>query len=142
MGWEGYHLHLFDIGGRRYGEPHAVDDVADEARLPLNALVKSGVARFSYTYDFGDNWEHSVVIERKQPPLDAPLYPACVAGKRNCPPEDCGGPWGYQHLLAVFADPGHPEHADQIEWIGEDFDPEEFSVIGTDAIIAARFGRP
>jgi hypothetical protein len=142
MGWEGYHLHLFDIDGRQYGEPHSVDDVADEQRLTLNALVKSGVARFSYTYDFGDNWEHSVVIEKKRPPVDAPLYPACVAGKRNCPPEDCGGPWGYQRMLAILADPDHPEHADHIEWFGEDLDPEEFSVIGTDAIIAARFGRP
>ena len=71
-----------------------------------------------------------------------PLYPACVAGKRNCPPEDCGGPWGYQRMLAILADPDHREHADHIEWFGEDLDPEEFSVIGTDAIIAARFGRP
>ena len=71
-----------------------------------------------------------------------PLYPACVAGKRNCPPEDCGGPWGYQHMLAILADPDQPQHADQIEWFGKDLDPEEFSVIGTDAIIAARFGRP
>jgi hypothetical protein len=142
MGWHDGHLHAFDIAGRQYGDRDTVDDVADERRLTLNGLLTSGVVRFTYTYDFGDNWEHTVVIERTQPtPLDPRLYPACIAGKRNGPPEDCGGPWGYQHLLAVLADPAHPEHRDQIEWIGEEFDPEEFSVEVADAAVATRFNR-
>jgi hypothetical protein len=86
MGWEDCHLHAFDIAGRQYGDRHAVDDVADENRLTLNGLVKSGVARFAYTYDFGDNWEHTVVIEKRAPSLEPASYPTCVAGKRNCPP--------------------------------------------------------
>src|SRR4051795_5919945 len=89
--------------------------------------------RFTYTYDLGDNWEHQVLIERTQPALDAGRYPACVAGRRNCPPEDCGGPWGYAELLAAIADPAHPEHADQRAWLGEDFDLEEFDVDAADA---------
>jgi Plasmid pRiA4b ORF-3-like protein len=142
MGWHDGHLHAFDIAGRQYGDRDTVDDVADERRLTLNGLLKSGVVRFPYTYDFGDNWEHTVVIERTQPtPLDPRLYPACIAGKRNGPPEDCGGPWGYQHLLAVLADPAHPEHRDPIEWIGDEFDPEEFSVEVADAAVATRFNR-
>jgi len=141
MGWHDGHLHAFDIGGRQYGDRHTVDDVADENRLTLNSLLKSGVARFAYTYDFGDNWEHAVVIEKRAPAGEATSYPACVGGKRNCPPEDCGGAWGYQHLLDILADPVHPERAEQIEWIGEEFHPDEFAVGIADAAIAARFQR-
>lgn len=141
MGWEDCHLHAFDIAGRQYGDRHAVDDVADEKRPTLNSLVKSGVARFTYNYDFGDNWEHTVVIEKRPPPLEPTSYPTCVAGKRNCPPEDCGGPWGYERLLAALADPASSEHAEQIEWLGEEFDPDDFSVDIANATLNARFHR-
>ena len=141
MGWHDSHLHAFDIAGREYGDPDSVDDVADEERLTLNGVLNSGVTRFTYTYDFGDNWEHTVLIERTRRPLEAGSYPACIAGKRNCPPEDCGGPWGYQDLLAVLADPAHPDHPERVEWVGEDFDPEEFAIEVANARLAARFGR-
>ena len=62
-------------------------------------------------------------------------------GQRNCPPEDCGGPWGYAELLEILADPAHPQHGEQLEWVGGEFDPEEFSVDDTDAMLAAVFGR-
>jgi hypothetical protein len=141
MGWHDDHLHAFDIGGQQYGDRHTADDVANENRLTLNSLLKSGVARFVYTYDFGDNWEHIIVIEKRAPASEVTLYPACVGGKRNCPPEDCGGAWGYQHLLDILADPAHPERAEQIEWIGEQFDPDEFAIEIADAVIAVRFNR-
>lgn len=141
MGWHDSHLHAFDIAGREYGDPDSVDDVADEERLTLNGVLNSGVTCFTYTYDFGDNWEHTVLIERTRRPLEAGSYPACIAGKRNCPPEDCGGPWGYQDLLAVLADPAHPDHPERVEWVGEDFDPEEFAIEVANARLAARFGR-
>ena len=141
MGWHDSHLHAFDIGGRQYGDRHTVDDVADEHCLTLNGPMKSGIARFAYTYDFGDNWEHMVAIEKPQPALEGKSYPACVAGARNCPPEDCGGSWGYQHLLEVLADPAHPERAERIEWIGEEFDPNQFAVEIADAMLAAHFNR-
>jgi len=141
MGWEDCHLHAFDVGGRRYGDRDTVDNVADENRLTLDSLLKSGVARFAYTYDFGDSWEHTVVIENRAPPAETTSYPACIAGKRSCPPEDCGGVWGYQHLLAVLADPAHPERAEQIEWLGEEFDPDDFAVEIANATLAARFYR-
>jgi hypothetical protein len=141
MGWDNDHLHAFDIAGRQYGDRDTVDDVADENRLTMNSLVKSGVARFAYTYDFGDNWEHLVVIEKRAPAVEVISYPACVAGKRNCPPEDCGGAWSYQHLLEILADPAHPERAEKIEWFGwiDTFDPENFDVQSADAALAARF---
>jgi hypothetical protein len=141
MGWHDSHLHAFDIDGRQYGDPHTVDDVVSEHRLTLNGLMKSGIARFAYTYDFGDNWEHVVAIEKTQPALEGKSYPTCVAGARNCPPEDCGGFWGYQHLLEILADPAHPEREEQIEWIGEEFDPNEFAVEIANATLAAHFSQ-
>jgi hypothetical protein len=141
MGREDAHLHVFDIAGRQYGDPHEVDDAADEARLTTNGVLRSGVSRFTYTYDFGDDWEHSIVIEGKRPPVEGRSYPACVAGKRNCPPEDCGGGWGYQELLAVLTEPAHPRRHERIELLGEDFDPEAFAAEAADARVAARFGR-
>lgn len=141
MGWDDCHLHAFDIDGRQYGDRQTVDDVADENRLTLKGLLKSGVARFAYTYDFGDNWEHTVAIEKTRPAIDGEAYPLCVAGKRACPPEDCGGPWGYQHLLEVLADPDHPDYADQKKWVDEDFTPDHFDTVAVNAVLAARFER-
>jgi hypothetical protein len=141
MGWNDSHLHEFNIGGERYGDPATTDDVADENRLSLTALVRSGVTRFVYTYDFGDNWEHAILIE-KSPPANAPsVAPACIAGKRHCPPEDCGGPWGYAELLEILANPNHPQHEEQAEWIGDSYDPESFSIAGADKALAAAFRR-
>jgi Plasmid pRiA4b ORF-3-like protein len=141
MGWQGGHLHTFDIDGRQYGDRRTVDDVADENRLTLNGVLKSGVTRFGYTYDFGDDWDHMVAIEKIQPAIDGQAYPACVAGKRNCPPEDCGGVWGYAELLQILADPAHPERAERLEWLGEEFDPDDFSVDIANTTLNARFHR-
>ena len=102
MGWQDCHLHAFDIAGRQYGDRHAVVDVADENRLTLNSLVKSGVARFAYTYDFGDNWEHTIVIESRAPPLEPASYPTCVAGKRHCPPEEIAAAPGGMNICSPF----------------------------------------
>ena len=141
MGWQGGHLHVFDIDGRQYGDRRTVDDVADENRLTLSGVLKSGVTRFGYIYDFGDDWDHTVAIEKIQPAIDGQAYPACVAGKRNCPPEDCGGVWGYAELLQILADPAPPERAERLEWLGEDFDPEDFSIPIANAALTARFNR-
>ena len=141
MGWDDDHLHAFDIAGQQYGDRQSVDDVADESRLTVKSLLKTGVTRFAYTYDFGDNWEHTVIVEKTQPAIDGQAYPLRVAGKRACPPEDCGGPWGYQHLLDVLADPDHPDYADQKEWVGDDFTPDHFDLVAANAVLAARFER-
>lgn len=143
MGWDGGHLHSFTIAGRDYGERGVLDDVADENRATLGGAVKTGVKRFTYTYDFGDSWEHIVAIEKTEP-VSRPgqSYPVCVAGKRNCPPEDCGGIWGYAELLEVLADPTHPERTERLEWIDEDdFDPEAFDIELTNHLLAVRATR-
>ena len=141
VGWHDSHLHAFDINGEQYGDPSTTDDVANERRLTLSTLARNGVTRFSYTYDFGDDWEHEVLIEKGAPAHTAKAFPACIGGKRNCPPEDCGGPWGYAELLAALANPANPQHHEMREWLGKTFDPEAFSLEEADASLAAFFGR-
>jgi hypothetical protein len=81
-----------------------------------------------YTYDFGDNWEVAIRVERIEPALIPPPPPASLAGARAGPPEDCGGPPGYEELCEILADPRHPEHAERRRWAGRAFDPEAFDL--------------
>ncbi len=141
MGWGDGHLHAFEIGGDQYGDPAQTDFTASERRLTLAKVVAAGVQRFTYTYDFGDNWEHQLLIEKRRPTAEGVTVPTCIAGQRACPPEDCGGPWGYEHLLEALANPAHPEHEEQKEWIGDEFDPERFDIAAVNARLAARFRR-
>jgi len=136
FGWWDYHLHEFEIGGTRYGAPDPDGDdwgisIIDESGVRLDSVAEAG-SRISYTYDFGDNWRHDVVVE-KVLPADATMtmtLPACVDGRRACPPEDCGGTGGFARLLEVLADPRHPEHGERREWIGRPFDPAAFDPSG------------
>ena len=89
-----------------------------------------------YEYDFGDGWNHLVTLERIREVDAETAYPRCVAGARACPPEDCGGPSGYQNLLSTLADPGHPEHEEFRRWVPKDFDPESCDVEGINAALA------
>ena len=81
-----------------------------------------------YTYDFGDSWKHAIVVEKVLPPEPGLAYPFCVGGKLQGPPEDCGGIPGYHNLLEAIRDPTHEEHADLLDWVGGEFNPEAFSV--------------
>jgi hypothetical protein len=127
MGWRNYHLHQFDVDGVQYGvpDPDGLLDVVDELDMRLDALVGKD-SQFRYTYDFGDWWEHHVLVEDIVPAVGDEVYPICVAGERACPPEDCGGPSGYAELLAALADPRHPRHSAMLEWVDRPFDPEAF----------------
>src|SRR5947208_5616007 len=69
-----------------------------------------------------------VAFEKSEPVVEGVSYPICITGKRNCPPEDCGGVWGYEELLAILANPTHPEYAERIDWIGQEFNPDEFDL--------------
>jgi len=80
----------------------------------------------AYTYDFGDDWQHEVVLEDVAVPTPRTRYPRCADGEGACPPEDCGGPHGYQDLLGVLADRNHPEHDSMLEWLGGRRDPAAF----------------
>ena len=132
FGWWNYHLHQFDIDGERYGPPSPDDmdsgpEMRDDAGVTLGKLIpKSGrKPRWVYEYDFGDGWRHEVVFEGFPPVDPKEKYPQCVEGQRACPPEDCGGPWGYGDYLAAVADPKHEQHDEMLEWRGP-FDPDAF----------------
>jgi hypothetical protein len=133
MGWEESHMHQFKVGKTYYGMTYPDDfdgmpETRDERKARLNELVSRPKAKFIYEYDFGDSWEHEVVLEKVLPPEPGTKYPVCLEGKRACPPEDCGGVWGYAELLETIQDPNHPEHDDMMEWLGEGFEPERFDV--------------
>jgi Plasmid pRiA4b ORF-3-like protein len=127
MGWQDCHLHSFEVEGDQYGVPDPDDDLAllDELDYRLGDVVRVGT-RLRYTYDFGDWWEHEVVVEGMAPADPLERYPICVAGERACPPEDVGGPEGYVEFLTAIADPGHPRHVAMWDWVGRPFDPAEF----------------
>ena len=130
MGWDNCHLHDFRIGPRRYGIPDADfgTNFEDERKYRLADVAPTDDMRILYTYDFGDNWEHDVVVEKISPAETGVEYPRCVAGARACPPEDVGSVPGYAQFLEAICDPGHEDHDDMIEWVGGEFDPEAFDV--------------
>ena len=109
MGWEDYHLHMFTIEGSIYGDP--ADDeygdlgTIDEANYKLNQVIDREGQRFTYEYDFGDSWDHTLLVEKILPPQEGVRYPICLKGKRACPPEDVGGVWGYENFLEAIRDP-------------------------------------
>ncbi len=133
MGWQFSHLWMFMIGGDTYTEPMD-DPYGDEAddlvagKYRLSQFAAAGVKKIEYQYDFGDSWDHTIAVEKSPDPDANAKYPRCVAGAGACPPEDCGGIWGYYHLLEVLANPKHAEHDDLSEWIGGAFDPDAFDV--------------
>ncbi|PZO11237.1 MAG: hypothetical protein DCF25_19790 [Leptolyngbya foveolarum] len=130
MGWTNSHLHSFSIQGIEYGVPMPefnMDgmEIHDEAKVKLSKVIPGEKFKFSYLYDFGDSWEHEIVVEKMleaEPEVD---YPICIKAKRACPPEDCGGIWGYRDFLETVQDPEHPEHEEMLEWVGGSFDPED-----------------
>jgi Plasmid pRiA4b ORF-3-like protein len=145
MGWENEHLHSFDIEGITFRDI-LEDDTAfflDEVGSSLGAVARKG-RKFTYTYDFGDGWVHDIRVERVVDSEDAAGVRSiqCLAGARACPPEDCGGPPGYEELLSVLADPRHPEHRERKQWVGRGFDAEAFDVAKVNkklAVLAKRF---
>jgi len=127
MGWMNVHLHSFDVAGVQYGEPDPEGElsVRDELDTRLDSVASDG-SRFTYTYDFGDWWEHRVDVERVFIADPDERYPRCVGGEWACPPEDVGGAFGYSSLLSALADPAHPSHDDSVDWVGDGFDPATF----------------
>jgi hypothetical protein len=138
MGWSDYHLHEFVIKNPstnlfvKIGIPDEEVDPVDNDTLPgweipIAEYFSGTNPNAKYLYDFGDDWEHTVNLEKVFPAEGGISYPRCVDGKRACPPEDCGGPFGYESLLEALADPNHESNALMLDWINEGFDPEYFS---------------
>ena len=144
MGWTNSHLHEFEIAGRRYGIPDPdwdAQEIVDEAKGKLFRLVKQG-DRFGYLYDFGDNWAHHLSVDKVIPAEPGVRYPRCIAGQGACPPEDVGGPWGYEEFQAALSDPSHPEHDERLEWTGGPFDPHHFDLEEADRALEWLAWRP
>jgi hypothetical protein len=126
MGWTDSHLHQFEAKGQLYGKPSREYSLPmkDEARVRLGEVLLREKDSIVYVYDFGDSWTHQIVLEKIVAPSPDVKVPRCIAGARACPPEDCGGVFGYAELLKVLKNPSHPEHEEMLEWVGEDYDPE------------------
>lgn len=134
MGWTNSHLHEFEVDGARYGVPDpdwGMEEVLHESRVKLAQVAAEGT-RLRYGYDFGDGWEHEVTVEKVLSPEAGTRYPRCVAGRRACPPEDVGGPGGYEDFLAALNDPSHDQHEHFRHWIGGSFDPADFDLAAVD----------
>ncbi len=141
MGWQDYHLHVFSDGQTEYGVPDPELEFRDERAATLGGLLPHEGSLARYTYDFGDDWEHEIVLEKEVAAEPSVAYPVCVAGVGACPPEDCGGAWGYEHLREVLADPSSEEHQDMLAWLGLDeateFDPHRFDKDQANRALAA-----
>ena len=120
MGWTNSHLHQFVVPA-----PRQKRKVANEHQTRLGELIGTVGARLRYEYDFGDGWQHELLLEEVLLGDDS-FQQICVSGRGCCPPEDSGGPHGFAELLEALQDADHPNHEDACEWLG-DFDPESFS---------------
>lgn len=135
MGWTNSHLHQFIIDGVYYSDPEfeldeGLNEVRDERRTTLGKVIIGENVQFIYEYDFGDSWRHEIDVEGIRPLRNDETYPRCVAGERACPPEDCGGVWGYANFLTAVSDPSHPEREELLEWVRGAFDPDHCDLNG------------
>jgi len=136
MGWTDTHLHMFRMADPQTGLETTIeipDEDFDSITEPLFGREERIADWFSlenrsadYVYDFGDNWVHKVELEKILPKEEGVNYPRCIAGRRACPPEDCGGDYGYERLLEIISDPDNDEYDEMMEWLGGEFDPEHF----------------
>ncbi len=140
MGWEGCHLYSFRIGDATYVEDSYdwPDASVDTAAVRLCDVVAPG-DEFEFRYDFGDGWEHRIIVTDRLPTAGR-IRPACLAGRGACPPEDVGGPWGYADFLKAIADPRHARHAELLQWCGGRFDAEAFEAAEVDQLFASLHG--
>jgi hypothetical protein len=147
MGWEDSHLHEFRVGRRRFGQPGPVDPfmrmprVESERTARLRALLEETAAKMIYAYDFGDSWEHSIVLEKVLLADPNITYPVCTDGRLACPPEDCGGIPGYYDLLEAINNPDDESFEELRDWVGDDFDPQAFSVDEVNRLLSPRSRR-
>jgi hypothetical protein len=148
MGWYNCHLHQFRQGRTNFvpnPDPEFMgfggfDDV-DSKGMRIDHLLQSEKDKISYEYDFGDSWEHTVLLEKILEPEEGKPYPVCIKGKRACPPEDCGGIWGYYNLLDILENPADEEHEEMLEWVGGKIDPETFDLDEANARLKYYFKR-
>jgi len=137
FGWDDGHLHVFETPYGSFGTADAGLGHRAEAPVTLEQVAPAVGGKLRYVYDFGDDWQHDIVVEKVLDRDPAAAYPRCTGGRRTAPPEDCGGVWGYAELVEVMADPDHPEHQDRLKWLGLD-DAGDFASDGFDAAAVGR----
>ena len=137
IGWTDSHLHEFSRQGDRYGIPDEEfpSDVKDEMDFRLEQVLKKVGDKLHYVYDFGDSWEHEVLLEKVLPFDTTAILPICLGGERACPMEDVGGPPGYENFLEAIKDSSHPEHEELLEWSGGGFDSDHFDLAQTNDLL-------
>ena len=146
MGWQNCHLYHFDTGEVRYTEYFDDDFMSDDERPASETRLgdldlQSGDVLW-YLYDFGDDWLHEIEVEEISPVERGAEYPRCLAGRRACPPEDCGGIYGYDRMLSVLRSRSDPERGEYLEWLGGDWDSDAFDPGATDDLVReAHHGR-
>jgi hypothetical protein len=134
MGWQDCHMHEFCAGQRHFGKPNPEDrlmgmpPVENERTVPLSNVLGRVGTKAIYTYDFGDSWEHGIVLEKRLPADQGTAYPVCAGGERACPPEDCGGIPGFYDLLDALGNATHEQHDELQDWVGDNYDPDVFSI--------------
>lgn len=140
FGWQGYHLWVIETPWGEFGISDPELGHGSAAAKKLRDVARAG-DRLRYTYDFGDAWEHDILVEAVYAAEPGTAYPHCLSGRRACPPEDCGGMWGYEELVEILADPAHDEHDERLDWLGldsaEQFDPTAFDLAAVNAALAA-----
>jgi hypothetical protein len=141
LGWTNSHLHVFEIGGERIGVPYALDQLTEGLytrsgrMVELGHVVDKGIRRFTYEYDFGDSWRHTIEVEAVDDDPEGDDWVVCLGGARACPPEDCRGVGGYAELLETLFDPRHPDFEAMREWAGPAFGPERFELAAVNAAL-------
>lgn len=140
MGWQNYHLYQFAIGPVEYEAPDPEATGRDTTKAKLRDLPLEIGDVFEYVYDFGDDWQHDIVVEERLR-ADQQFYPVCTGGARACPPEDSGGPHHYAEVLQIMRNPEHPDFEETMAWLGDDFDPEMFDLRATNRILMLAFGK-
>ena len=135
MGWRDEHLYEFHVGKQPYGRPNPEEryfgfglPTINDRKVRLDEVLPEVRSKLVYTYDMGDGWEHSVVVEKRLPADADATYPVCIGGERACPPEDCGGLPGFYGLLEALQNPEDERGQEMLEWLGEEYDPGAFSV--------------
>jgi hypothetical protein len=130
MGWDGSHLHQFVWNKHDYigSVEHMPGDVEDERKISINQIFKEIKTKLVYEYDFGDDWEHDLILEEILEDDRKIKYAYCLDGKNNCPPEDCGGPWGFADMMDKLKSADSEEKEELLEWLGDDYDPSFFDL--------------
>jgi hypothetical protein len=141
FGWHGGHMHVFETAYGDFGRADRELGHRADGSVTLEQVAPVVKDKIRYTYDFGDDWVHDIVVEKVLDPDASMVYPRCIGGKRAAPPDDCGGIWGYEELVEVLADPAHPEHEERLQWLGladaSQFAPDAFDLEAVNSRLGA-----